>query len=370
MQICTLTSLTYLKLCFNETHEAWMMKGKLMDSLTKLQVLNELKLSFPPKLPLVLSQLANLQSLTVGPGLSSQRLLQICTLTGLTYLKLQFHKTDPEWMSNGMPMDSLTELQLLNELKLYFPPRLPLLLSQLASLRCLTVAPRTAVTLDMSALTQVCSLHLSQAYNKHTRVAVFVPAGSAARLSALAIHTLCSIQNLHKAKKLKQIDISAKPAIMYGVGWAVALPNLQRLTVCKVTDHYVLPDHWQFYTQLRCLYLPYYEGSLPVWFSKLQQLKALSMPDAQIDGSPESLFHLSELKRLNLSRFQGLLTMPIVKVADLPQLTYFKFGNLGHTLPQDEQAVLLDLEIALSKREPKLKKEHPNEWTYVLDTCH
>ncbi len=317
MQICTLTSLTYLKLCFNETHEAWMMQGKLMDSLTNLQVLNELKLSFPPKLPLLLSKLASLQSLTRGPGLSSQRLLQICTLTGLTYLKLQFHKTDPEWMLNSMPMDSLTELQLLNELKLYFPPRLPLLLSQLASLRCLTVAPRTAVTLDMSALTQVRSLHLSQAYSKQTRVTRFVPAGSAARLLAVAIHTLCSIPNLHKAKKLKQIEISAKPGIMYYVGWPIALPHLQRLTVCKVTDCYVLPDQWQHYTQLRCLHLPYYECSLPVWFSNLQQLKALSMPDAQIGQIPECLFHLSELKRLNLSGFQGLLTMPVVKLADL-----------------------------------------------------
>ena len=62
--------------------------------------------------------------------------------------------------------------------------------------------------------------------------------------------------------------------------------------------------------------------------------------------------------------------MLIVKIADLPQLTYLKFGNLRHSLPHDEQAVLLDLETALSKREPKLKKEHPNEWTYVLDTCH
>ncbi len=157
---------------------------------------------------------------------------------------------------------------------------------------------------------------------------------------------------------------------MHGVGWPIALPHLQRLTVCNVTPPYMLPHQWQHYTQLRCLYLPDYEGSLPLWFSNLQQLKALSMPDAQMGGIPECLFHLSELKRLNLSRFQGLLTMSIVKIADLPQLTYLKFGNLGHSLPHDEQAVLLDLETALSNREPNLKKEHPNEWTYVLDTCH
>lgn len=51
--------------------------------------------------------------------------------------------------------------------------------------------------------------------------------------------------------------------------------------------------------------------------------------------------------------------MPIVKLADQlrqPELTYLKFGNVRHTAPHVEQAVLLDLDIALSKRELKLKK--------------
>ena len=51
------------------------------------------------------------------------------------------------------------------------------------------------------------------------------------------------------------------------------------------------------------------------------------MPDARMDGIPECLFQLSELKHLDLSGFQGLLTMPIVKLADLPQLTYLRFGK-------------------------------------------
>ena len=315
-------------------------------------------------------------SLTVGPGLSSQHLLKICILTNLTYLKLRFTKMYPERVMKGMPMDSLTKLQVLNELKLSFPPRLPLLLSKLASLESLTMAPRTAAILDMSSLTQVCSLRLGQGYNclpsfysVQTRVPVILPAVPKARLLALAIHTLCDIQNLHEANNLTQIEISAKPGIMLGVSWPTALPHLQRLTVCKVTDRYMSPDEWQHYTQLRCLCLPDYEGSLPVWFSNLQQLEVLSMPDAQMNGIPECLFQLSELKHLDLSRFQGLLTMPVVKLADLLQLTHLKFGKLKHTVPHYEQAVLLDLEIALSKRELKLKKEHLDEWTYILDTC-
>jgi len=79
-------------------------------------------------------------------------------------------------------------------------------------------------------------------------------------------------------------------------------------------------------------------------------------------------FQLSELKHLDLSRFQCLLTMPIVKLADPLQLTYLKFGKVKHTVPRYEQAVLLDLEIALSKQELKLKKEHPDEyWTHVTE---
>ena len=86
------------------------MTGMPMDSLTKLQVLNELKLSFPLRLPRLLPKLPSLQSLTIGPRLSSQHLLQICTLTGLTYLQLQFTKNDPELMMKGMLLDSLTDV--------------------------------------------------------------------------------------------------------------------------------------------------------------------------------------------------------------------------------------------------------------------
>ncbi len=274
----------------------------------------------------------------------------------------------------GMPMDSLTKVQVLNELKLSFPPRLPLLLSKLASLESLTVAPRTAATLDMSSLTQVCSLRLGQGYlpsiyRTQSSAPVILPAGPKSRLSALAIHTLCDIQNLHKANNLTQIEASAKPGGMHAVSWPTALLHLHCLTVCKITDRCMLPDEWQHYTQLRVLRLPHYEGSLPVWFSNLQQLNVLSMPDAQMDGVPECLFQLSELKHLDLSRFQCLLTMPIVKLADLLQLKYLKFGKVKHTVPHYEQAVLMDLEIALSKQELKLKKKHPDEWTYVLATC-
>lgn len=133
----------------------------------------------------------------------------------------------------------------------------------------------------------------------------------------------------------------------------------------------MLPYEWQHYTQLKILCLHQYLGwSLPVWFSKLQQLHVLSMPDARMHEVPECLFQLSELKHLDLSRFQGVLTMPFVKVADLPQLTYLNFGRLKHTVPHYEQAVLLDLDTALCKRELKLTKEHPNERAYTLDICH
>ena len=341
----------------------------------------------------LLPKLPSLQSLAIGPGLSSQDLLQICTLTGLTYLQLQFTGTDPESMMNGILMDSLTNLQVLNELKLSCPPRLPLLLSKLASLESLTVAPGTAATLDMPALTQVCSLRLSQGYRTDIRVLVVLPAGPEARLLALATHMLCDTQSLQEANNLTHIEASVKPRIMHAFSWSTALLHLQCFTVCKDIDHhmlhdlymlphhymlhthclsycYMLPDEWQHYTQLKVLCLHQFEGrSLPVWFSKFQQLNVLSMPDARMDGVPECLFQLSQLKHLDLSRFQDLLTMPIVKLADLPQLTYLKFGKLKHTVPHYEQAVLLDLETALSKRELKLIKEHPNEWTYTLDTC-
>jgi len=315
-----------------------MMKSMLMDSLTKLQLLNEFNLSFSLRLLLLLSKLASLQSLTVGPGLSSQHLLQIYTLTGLTYLKLRFHKPDPEWTWNRMPMDSLTELQVLKELKLSFPPRLPLWLSKLANLQSLTVAPKTAAILDMSALTQVSSLRLGQGYRIQTRIPVVLPTGPKARLLALAIHTLCDFQNLHEANHLTEIEVSAKPDIMHVVSWPTALLHLHCLNVCKDIDRYMppyscmsprcylLPDEWQHYTQPRVLCLPHFEArSLPAWFSNLQQLNVLSMPDAKMGGVPECLFHLSELKHLDLSRFQGLLTMPIVKLADLPQLTHLNF---------------------------------------------
>ncbi len=294
---------------------------------------------------------------------------------------------------NRMPMDNLTKLQVLNELKLSRPPRLPLLLSRLASLKSLSVAPRTAALLDMSSLTQVCSLRIGQGclpsiYRTETRVPVVLPTGPTARLLALAIHTLCDIQNLHEAKELTQIEVSAKLGIMHAVRWPTALLHLHCLTVCKANDHYkwphhfvfpyasmlpyryILPDEWQHYTQLKVLRLHHFQAcSLPVWFSKLQQLNELSMPDAKMDGVPECLFQLSELKHLDLSRFQGILTMPVVKLADLPELTYLQFGKLKHAVPHYEQAVLLDLETALSKRELKLRKEHPDEWTYVLDMC-
>ncbi len=137
------------------------------------------RLLSPPQIQLLQSPCV---SLSVGPGLSSQHSLQICTLTSLTYLKLCFTKTYPERKMTGMPMDSLTKVQVLNELKLSFPPRLPLLLSKLANLESLTVAPRTAATLDMSSLTQVCSLRLGQGYllsiyRTQTSAPVILPAG-------------------------------------------------------------------------------------------------------------------------------------------------------------------------------------------------
>ena len=46
------------------------------------------------------------------------------------------------------------------------------------------------------------------------------------------------------ANNLRQIEVSAKPDIMHGVSWPTALLHLQRLTVCKVTDRYMLPDAW------------------------------------------------------------------------------------------------------------------------------
>ena len=288
----------------------------------------------------------------------------------------------------GMLLDSLTDLQVLNELKLSCLPRLPLLLSKLASLESLTVAPRTAATVDLSALTQVCSLRLGQGYHRKIKIPVVLPAGPEARLSALAIHILRDIQNLHEANNLTQIEVSVKPGIMHAVSWPTALPHLHCLTVCVDIDrhtlphHYMLPlmlppystpyryrlpDEWQHYTQLKVLCLHHYSGhSLPVWFS------VLSMPDARMNQIPECLFQLSELKHLDLSRFQGVLTMPIVKVADLPRLTYLKFGDLRHTVPHDEQGALLVLEVALSKRELKLNKgpQMLRELMYVLDTCH
>ena len=237
-QICTLTSLTYLRLQITMADSERTMTGMPMDSLVKLQLLNELKLSFPLGLPLLLPKLPSLQSLTIGPGLSSQHLLQICTLTGLTYLQLQFTKNDPELMMKGMLLDSLTDLQVLNELKLSCPSRLPLLLSQLASLESLTVAPRTAATLDLSALTQVCSLRLGQGYHREIRVPVFLPTGPEAHLCALAIHMFCDTQNLHKANNLTQIEISVKPSIMHGVSWPTALLHLHCLTVCRDIDRH------------------------------------------------------------------------------------------------------------------------------------
>ncbi|DBA72465.1 TPA: hypothetical protein ACH3X2_010487 [Trebouxia sp. C0005] len=61
----------------------------------------------PPQIQLLQSPCV---SLTVGPGLLPQYLLHIHTLTGLTYLKLHFAKTDQEWMIKGILMDSLTEV--------------------------------------------------------------------------------------------------------------------------------------------------------------------------------------------------------------------------------------------------------------------
>ena len=176
---------------------------------------------------------------------------------------------------------------MLNELKLSCLPRLPLLLSKLASLESLTVAPRTAATVDLSALTQVCSLRLGQGYHRKIKIPVVLPAGPEARLSALAIHMLCDIQNLHEANNLTQIEVSVKPGIMHAVSWPTALPHLHCLTVCVDIDrhtlphHYMLPlilppystpyryrlpDEWQHYTQLKVLCLHHYSGhSLPVW---------------------------------------------------------------------------------------------------------
>ena len=143
---------------------------------------------------------------------------------------------------------------------------------------------------------------------------------------------------------------------MHAVSWPTALLHLHCLTVCRDIDRHVLPHHymlplmlpshsmspyrcmlpdeWQHYTQLKVLCLHHYLGhSLPVWFSRLQHLNVLSMLDARMNKIPECLLQLSELKHLDLGRFQGLLTMPIVKlaIADLPQLTYLSWESKTHS---------------------------------------
>ncbi|DBA89773.1 TPA: hypothetical protein ACH3X2_004648 [Trebouxia sp. C0005] len=256
-----------------------------------------------------------------------RQLSSISMLTQLTSLTL-----DSDVESNQRLPEGLTALSRLRQIRLTHIPA-PAFLSAFPHLVDVHLSPSTdeAAKVDLQQCTAMTCLQVTGTPDPETSV-VILPSGKHVSLQHLSLQADCTIDHLLSASNLTYLELS--PKSMQTVCWPAYLPSLQSLTVHirvldfgERTDRLTeLPYEWQNYIGITQLIIPsYYAADLPPWFSCLQDLKVLRMPEARLPSFPTSLLQLARLESLDLANMHSLLTVDVVGLASLPCLTYLNF---------------------------------------------
>ena len=256
-----------------------------------------------------------------------RQLSSISMLTQLTSLTLE---SDVE--SNQRLPEGLTALSRLRQISLTYIPA-PAFLSAFPHLVDVHLSPSTdeAAKVDLQQCTAMMRLQVTGTPDPETSV-VILPSGKHVALQHLSLQADCTIDHLPSASNLTYLEIS--PKSMQTVCWPVSLPSLHSLTVHirvldfgERTDRLTeLPREWRNYTSITQLIIPsYFAPDLPQWFSCMQDLKVLRMPEARLPTFPTCLLQLARLESLDLANMHSLLTVDVVGLASLPCLTYLNF---------------------------------------------
>jgi len=256
-----------------------------------------------------------------------RQLSNISMLTQLTSLTL-----DSDGESNQRLPEGFTALSKLRQISLTYIPA-PAFLSAFPHLVDVHLSPSTdeAARVDLEQCTAMTRLQVTGTPDPETSV-VILPSGKHVALQHLSLQADCTIDHLSSASNLTYLEIS--PKSMQTVCWPVSLPALHSLTVHirvldfgERTDRLTeLPHEWQNYTSITQLIIPsYYAADLPHWFSCLQDLKVLRMPEARLPSFPTCLLQLARLQSLDLANMHSLSTVDVVGLASLSCLTYLNF---------------------------------------------
>lgn len=266
-------------------------------------------------------------SLTADLHKPLRHLPNISMLTQLTSLTL-----DSDVESNRHLPESLTELSRLRQIGLKHV-HAPAFLSAFGNLVDLHLALSTDETasVDLLQCTALTRLRVTGTPDPNTSI-LALPAGRHVTLRHLSLQADCTVQHLTCASDLTHLEIS--PKTMQTVCWPVCLSSLRSLTVhIRVLDFgersdrlTKLPCEWQHYTGLTQLSIPaYYAAELPMWFSSLQNLKILRMPEARLPSFPTCLLRLTQLETLDLANMHSMMTIDVVGLASVTSLTYVNF---------------------------------------------
>ncbi len=258
----------------------------------------------------------------------------------------------------------LASLPLLSHLRLAYIGNIGKHLTCLLSLQGLILLSFGGDECDLSYCTQLTSIELSEFHSSH----VWLPAGQAVALQRLrlgnlpepcgehAMTTLLELYNVGHATHLTYLALSrCYPANDF---LPVRLPLLQELELKYL--HAAVPSLLLSFKKLSRLDLSYiYQPALPEWFSSLTQLTSLTLRGAQLESVPDSIFHLTYLKQLDLSEIYPALEIPrqIAELALWPQLTSIDFSTagIGREDSLDSYRSLVVLAAALHTRRSDLK---------------
>ena len=243
-------------------------------------------------------------------------------------------------------------------------------------LESLTLAPRTNATVDLTQCQQLTYLCFSPC--GEVLVPVILPNGTGNHLQSLAVHAPCEFQHLADARDLTRLELSVYDSVVSKMTWPAELASLSVIKMCMHDEYYCgssdrydyssryfrakglrgLPDAWQNHTNLMCLKLPFFYGhSLPDWFSQLQKLRRIHMPEAEFEYFPSAFSQLQQLQHLELDKIEGVfLSDPVIGLADLQWLTYLNFGFQADKYGCELNS-LTDLCLALQTRDRPLQRK-------------
>ncbi len=255
----------------------------------------------------------------------------------------------------------LASLPLLSHLCLVYAGNIGKHVTRLLSLQALTLLGFGGSECGLNYCTQLTSIELGAFDNSH----LWLPDGQAVALQHLKLenqpepYTVLELHNLGCATHLTYLALRG----CYPVNnfLPVRMPLLQELELTHLQA--ALPALLLSCKKLSRLDLSYmYHPAVPEWFSSLTQLTSLTLLGAGLELFPDSVFHLTHLRQLDISQFDPPLEIPqqISDLAFFPQLTFMKFSTAGISgkLGIKSYRNLLVLSAALGSRHSDLKVDH------------